>query len=160
MLDDIRLKDRREHIFSHQEDALASDTSHEFVTGTVSFLIGASMGRRKGKKFTLTNNDDPGSGEDEKIPVQKRRGRPQKPLVDEADEDLVKMEEEEDDEDEDETTNSDASGKKRKRNKQKEKGDLVKDGSPNGTRSNGFRHNGSRRKNKPHRAAEAGVECK
>ncbi|KVH90865.1 hypothetical protein Ccrd_007148 [Cynara cardunculus var. scolymus] len=110
-------------------------------------------GKGKGKKFALTNNDDPGSGEDEKIPVQKRRGRPQKPLVDETDEYVEKIEEEDDDEN--------VNGKKRKRNKPaKEKGELAKEESPNGTRSNGFRHNGSRRKNKPHRAAEAGVECK
>ncbi|KAI3508740.1 hypothetical protein L1887_23753 [Cichorium endivia] len=48
----------------------------------------------------LTNNDNPASGKDEKIPTKKRRGRPQKPLVDEADED------------DDETANYDASGKK------------------------------------------------
>ncbi|KAJ6702839.1 hypothetical protein OIU85_028865 [Salix viminalis] len=58
-------------------------------------------------------------------------------------------------------------GKKRKRHSQaKEKPDSVKEENGAGTRSstddstksNGFRHNGSRRKNKPRRAAEAGVE--
>ncbi|KAF5747232.1 G2/mitotic-specific cyclin S13-7-like [Tripterygium wilfordii] len=39
----------------------------------------------KGKKLTASNHDDTGSGEEEKIPVQKRRGRPQKPLKDEID---------------------------------------------------------------------------
>ncbi|KAI3688232.1 hypothetical protein L1987_81943 [Smallanthus sonchifolius] len=114
-------------------------------------------GRGKGKKFTLTNNnDDPASGEDEKIPSQKRRGRPQKPLMDEVEENVEKIEEEE--YDDDESANSYVDGK-RKRNKEgKEKGKLVKE--ENGTRSNGFRHIGSRRKNKPHRAAEVGVECK
>ncbi|GKB72674.1 hypothetical protein Tco_0934086, partial [Tanacetum coccineum] len=125
----------------------------------VSFLIGEKMGRaKKGKKYTLTNNnDDPASGDDEKLPSQKRRGRPQKPLTDE---DVEKMEEDDEEHDhEEESGNSD--GKKRKRVKQvKEKGDLVKQESPNGTKSNGFRHIGSRRKNKPHRAAEAGVECR
>ncbi|MFS8005675.1 hypothetical protein Hanom_Chr13g01240131 [Helianthus anomalus] len=119
-------------------------------------------GRGKGKKFTLTNsNDDAASGEDEKIPSQKRRGRPQKPLMDEVEEDVEKIEEEEEDDDnDDESANSYVNGK-RKRNKEgKERGKLVKDESPNGTQSNGFRHTGSRRKNKPHRAAEAGVECK
>lgn len=120
--------------------------------------MGKSKG--KGKKFTLTNNnDDPASGEEEKIPAQKRRGRPQKPLTDEIDEDVEKIEEGE--EDDDENASSDVNGKKRRRSKEaKEKGTLVKEESPNGTRSNGFRHIGSRRKNKPHRAAEAGVECK
>ncbi|KAJ9555438.1 hypothetical protein OSB04_010052 [Centaurea solstitialis] len=130
--------------------------SEESIIGTLSFLIGASMGRGKGKgkKFALTNNnDDLGSGDDEKIPTQKRRGRPQKPLVDDNDEYVEKIEEDDDDED--------VNGKKRKRNKPaKEKGELAKEESPNSARSNGFRHTGSRRKNKPHRAAEAGVECK
>ncbi|KAJ6713397.1 RHO GTPASE-ACTIVATING GACO-LIKE PROTEIN [Salix purpurea] len=58
-------------------------------------------------------------------------------------------------------------GKKRKRYSQaKEKPESVKEENGVGTRSstddstksNGFRHNGSRRKNKPRRAAEAGVE--
>lgn len=132
----------------------------DFVAGFISFLVDSSMGRSKakGKKFTLTNNDDVVSGDDEKIPAQKRRGRPQKPLSDEVEEDVEKIEEEEDDDDE--NANSDESGKKRKRNKEgKEKGNLVKAESPNGTRSTGFRHIGSRRKNKPHRAAEAGVAC-
>ncbi|MFS7922961.1 hypothetical protein Hanom_Chr09g00784741 [Helianthus anomalus] len=52
-------------------------------------------GRGKGKKFTLTNNDDTESGEEERIPAQKRRGRPQKPLVDEIDKDIEKLEDEE-----------------------------------------------------------------
>ncbi|KAI7726208.1 hypothetical protein M8C21_008552 [Ambrosia artemisiifolia] len=116
-------------------------------------------GRGKGKKFTLTNNnDDIASGEDEKIPSMKRMGRPQKSLMDEVEEDVEKIEEEK--EDDDESANSYVNGK-RKRNKEgKERGKLVKDESPNGTRSNGFRHMGNRRKNKPHRAAEVGVECK
>ncbi|KAK1411988.1 hypothetical protein QVD17_32895 [Tagetes erecta] len=133
-------------------------------------------GRGKGKKFTLTNNDDTGSGEEERIPTQKRRGRPQKPLVDEIDEDIVKMEEEDHPKVNDDVSNKDTKetedAKKRKRNKHsKDEGDLVKEESQSqsgdGTRSNtngstqvnGFRHIGSRRKSKPRRAAEAGVEC-
>ncbi|KAI3822901.1 hypothetical protein L1987_10502 [Smallanthus sonchifolius] len=148
-----------------KRDSSSSDTSHEFVTGFISFLIGSSMvrGRGKGKKFTLTNNnDDPASGEDEKIPSQKRRGRPQKPLMEEVEEDVEKIEAEEeyDDDDDDESANSYVNGKKKRNNEGKEKGKLVKEESPNGTRSNGFRHIGSRRKNKPHRAAEVGVKCK
>ncbi|KAK4441501.1 hypothetical protein Salat_0485000 [Sesamum alatum] len=132
-------------------------------------------GRAKGKKLSVTNQDDPGSGEEEKIPAQKRRGRPQKSLKDEIDnEEAQKI----DDEDSDDTTglpNKDTKskiatqdGKKRKRNVQvKEKIDPVKEENGNGTRSsadesnksNGFRPNGNRRKNKPRRAAEAVVEC-
>lgn len=131
-------------------------------------------GRGKGKKLTVTNHEDPGSGEEEKIPIQKRRGRPQKPLKDEIDEEEVEKVEEEEDM---ENTNSGflskekspaAAEKKRKRySNGKEKPDLVKEENGIGTRSspddstksNGFRHNGSRRKSTPRRAAEAGVEC-
>ena len=132
-------------------------------------------GRGKAKKFSVANNDDAGSGEEEKIPVQKRRGRPQKPLKDEFDEEEFEKVEEEDSEN---TKNGVLSkemkssvaaaenGKKRKRNS-KEKSDSVKVENGAGTRSstddstksNGFRHNGSRRKSKPRRAAEAVVEC-
>ncbi|CAI0555646.1 unnamed protein product [Linum tenue] len=115
-------------------------------------------GRGKGKRLTVSNHDDTGSGEEEKIPAQKRRGRPQKPLKDEFDEEeMEKMK----------------NGKKRRRNsqlqqqaKEKQPDSVMKE--ENGVvaitndpiKSNGFRQNGSRRKNKPRRAAEAGVECK
>ncbi|XP_076923284.1 uncharacterized protein LOC143585363 [Bidens hawaiensis] len=110
-------------------------------------------GRGKGKKLSLAdNNGDPASGEDEKTLAHKKRGGPHKPLMDEEVEKI-----EEDDED---NASSDLNGSKRKRDKEgKKKGSLVKEESPNGTRSDGFRHVGSRRKNKPHRAAEVGVEC-
>ncbi|KAL5566531.1 hypothetical protein UlMin_030417 [Ulmus minor] len=134
-------------------------------------------GRGKGKRLTVTNHDDPGSGEEEKIPAQKRRGRPQKPLKDEIDEEEIEKVEDDDSENaksgittkEMKSPSSAENGKKRKRFSQgKEKSDSVKDENGNGTRSstedsaksNGFRHNGSRRKSKPRRAAEAGVECK
>ncbi|KAI3461068.1 hypothetical protein Pfo_017731 [Paulownia fortunei] len=131
-------------------------------------------GRAKGKKLSVTNQDDPGSGEEEKIPAQKRRGRPQKSLKDEIDEDEAQKIEDEDSEDATGLPNKDMknkpaqNGKKRKRNAQvKEKVDSVKEENGNGTRSsteesnksNGFRQNGNRRKNKPRRAAEAVVEC-
>ncbi|KAL7084476.1 hypothetical protein ACP275_14G224900 [Erythranthe tilingii] len=130
-------------------------------------------GRAKGKKLSVTNQDDNGSGEEEKIPVQKRRGRPQKPLKDEiSDEEAQKLE---DEEDSDGTTKI-KNGKKRKRNnnnnateKVKEKVETVpEEENGNGERpsneesskkSIGFRQNGNRRKNKPRRAAEAVVEC-
>ena len=134
-------------------------------------------GRGKGKKLTVSNHDDTGSGEEEKIPAQKRRGRPQKPLKDGIDEEEVeKIEDEEVDNGKTGITSKETkslaaaeNGKKKKRYSQtKEKPDSVKEENGVGTRSstddstksNGFRHNGSRRKNKPRRAAEAGVECK
>lgn len=134
-------------------------------------------GRGKGKRLTVANHDDPGSGEEEKIPAQKRRGRPQKPLKDEIDEEEAEKIEEDDSENakpvistkEMKSPSTAENGKKRKRFSQvKEKSDSVKEENSNGTRSstddstksNGFRHNGSRRKSKPRRAAEAGVECK
>ncbi|KAF9686458.1 hypothetical protein SADUNF_Sadunf03G0160700 [Salix dunnii] len=132
-------------------------------------------GRGKGKKLTVSNDDDTGSGEEEKIPAQKRRGRPQKPLKDDNDEEEVeKIEDENAGKGKTNITSKDTksqtaaeNGKKRKRYSQaKEKPDSLKEENGVGTRSstddstksNGFRHNGSRRKNKPRRAAEAGVE--
>lgn len=134
-------------------------------------------GRGKGKKLTVTNHEDPGSGEEEKIPAQKRRGRPQKPLKDEIDEEEVEKIEDEDSENakigisskEMKSSAAEENGKKRKRYSQaKEKPDSVKEENGIGTRSstddstksNGFRNNRNRRKSKPRRAAEAGVECK
>ncbi|KAM0002204.1 hypothetical protein Hdeb2414_s0041g00738901 [Helianthus debilis subsp. tardiflorus] len=117
-------------------------------------------GRGKGKKLSLTyNNGDLANEED------KQKGRLEKPLMnedDEGDEDVEKIEENDDDDDiDDENASSNVNGNnKRKRDKVgKKKGDLVKEESASGARSKGFRHVGSRRKNKPHRAAEVGVEC-
>lgn len=134
-------------------------------------------GRGKAKKVTSSNHEDPGSGKEEKPPAQKRRGRPQKVLRDELDKGEVEKIEEEDGGDaklsisskEKEDRTSSENGKKRKRNSQvRGKLDLVKEEKGISTRSsgddltklNGFRHNGSRRKSKPRRAAEVGVECK
>ncbi|XP_068652367.1 uncharacterized protein [Aristolochia californica] len=136
-------------------------------------------GRGKGKKLTVVaSHEDPGSGGEESLPAYKRRGRPQKPLKDEPDEEDV---EKIDEEDGDQTKQIIAckelkvpaavteNGKKRKKYSQvKETVDLVKEengvggqsGANESTKSNGFRQNGSRRKSKPRRAAEAGVECK
>ncbi|KAL3850077.1 hypothetical protein ACJIZ3_011959 [Penstemon smallii] len=130
-------------------------------------------GRAKGKKLSMTNQDDTGSGEEEKIPAQKRRGRPQKTLKDEVEEDEASKIVEEDSEEMSGVTDKadvkSKNGNKRRRNAQaKEKVDPeVKEENGNGTitsteesnRSNGFRHTRSRRKNKPRRAAEAVVEC-
>ncbi|KAI3951983.1 hypothetical protein MKW92_022637 [Papaver armeniacum] len=133
--------------------------------------------RGKGKKLTVVlNNEDPESGAEEAIPAYKRRGRPQKPLKDEIDGDEVENIDEEDGEKaKSAILNKEAkalvaveNGKKRKRNL-KENLDAVKEensnvgtrtGTDNSTKLNGFPQYRNRRKNKPRRAAEAGVECK
>lgn len=135
-------------------------------------------GRGKGKKQTVVaNREDPGSGEEEKMPAYRRRGRPQKPLKDEIEEEEEEAEKiEEDDEDAKGSISSKdmktratmVNGRKRKRSAQvKENIDSVAVENGIGTKSSpddskfvGFRQNGSRRKNKPRRAAEAGVDCK
>ncbi|XP_019070280.2 uncharacterized protein [Solanum lycopersicum] len=112
-------------------------------------------GRGKGKKLT----DDPGSDEEEKIPPQKRRGRPTKSLKDDIDEEAVEMIEEEDDS-ELGIQNLEINGNKRRRNTRvKEKHDSVKEENGNGTTDESNTASRHRRKNKPRRAAEAGVEC-
>lgn len=139
-------------------------------------------GRGKGKRLTAAKSHDPESGGEEVLPSYRRRGRPQKPLKDEVDNDetgRIDEEEEDDDDDEDDVKGgalkkeakgsvSAENGKKRKRppplkdstssitDEIGPKGATNFDGS---LRSNGFRQNGSRRKNTPRRAAEAGVEC-
>ena len=125
-------------------------------------------GRGKGKKQSVC--EDIGSGEEEKIPVR-RRGRPQKPLKDEIEEEEEAEKVVVEDEDDSENIKSEAAenGKKRKRSPQvKENADSVKEENGVGIKANsndliksvGFRQNGSRRKNKPRRAAEVGVECR
>ncbi|KAL2225893.1 uncharacterized protein LOC105159695 isoform X2 [Sesamum indicum] len=137
-------------------------------------------GRGKGKKQpALAARDDTGSGEDEKLPVR-RRGRPQKPLKDDIEEEdeVVNIIEEDDAIEETKgsvlsksTKNQAATenGRKRKRPSQvKESVDSLKEENGVGTKTSatdliksvGYRQNGSRRKNKPRRAAEVGVECK
>ncbi|XP_009757799.1 uncharacterized protein LOC107783451 [Nicotiana tabacum] len=138
------------------------------------------MGRGRGKAKKQSVRDDIGSGEEEKIPVR-RRGRPLKPLKDDGEGKLEENEGKlEEDEDDGENTkgsvlNKDVKnqtavsiGKKRKRTSQVKEADPVKveNGVVTKTNSNdliksvGFRQNGSRRKNKPRRAAEVGVECR
>ncbi|KAM7280758.1 hypothetical protein ACFE04_007892 [Oxalis oulophora] len=134
------------------------------------------MGRaKKGKKSTV-KNEDIGSGDEEKIPTQKKRGRPTKPLKEEFEEDEIdKIDEENSESGKTSVVTKEVikippgveNGKKRKRNSQtKDKADSVKEDNGNGAKdestkkSNGYRLNGSRRKNKPRRAAEAGVECR
>ncbi|ERN11627.1 hypothetical protein AMTRI_Chr03g44550 [Amborella trichopoda] len=135
-------------------------------------------GRGKGKKLTVVaSHEDPGSGGEDALPAYKRRGRPQKPLKDEIEEeDAGKLEEEEEEEEDGASKPSDSSkvgnfqvptenGRKRKR-QVKEKADSVAEVNGGGRsingemKPNGFRQNGRNRKSTPRRAAEAGVECK
>lgn len=134
-------------------------------------------GRGKGKKQpVLATREDAGSGEEEKIPPYKRRGRPQKPLKDdiEDEEEAEKIEVEDGENAKGHMGTKDVksqapmeNGRKRKRSSQV-KDNSVKDENGVGTKPKtddslkpvGFRQNGSRRKNKPRRAAEAGVQCK
>ncbi|MCD7462876.1 hypothetical protein HAX54_049569 [Datura stramonium] len=135
------------------------------------------MGRGRGKAKKQSVREDLVSGEEEKIPVR-RRGRPQKPKDEiEEEEGVEKVVEDEDDSENTKGSvlNKDIKnqvgedGKKRKRPSQvMENKDSVKEENGVGTKTNsndliksvGFRPNGSRRKNKPRRAAEVGVECR
>ncbi|XP_031488372.1 uncharacterized protein LOC116256219 [Nymphaea colorata] len=130
-------------------------------------------GRGKGKKLTtVSSHEDPGSGGEDSIPAYKRRGRPQKPLKDEIEEDEVEKVEDEEPETlgkskETKVPSVTESGKKRKKFPQiKDNGDPnteengdARSGKDDVVKPNGFRLNGSRRKSKPRRAAEAVVEC-
>lgn len=134
------------------------------------------MGRGRGKAKKQSVREDLVSGEEEKIPVR-RRGRPQKPKDEIEEEGVEKVMEDEDDSEntKDSVLNKDIKnqvaedGKKRKRPSQvMENKDSMKEENGVGTKTNsndliksvGFRPNGSRRKNKPRRAAEVGVECR
>ncbi|OIW17402.1 hypothetical protein TanjilG_22514 [Lupinus angustifolius] len=138
------------------------------------------MGRGKGKgknQSVIAKREEPGIGEEEKVPAYRKRGRPLKPLTDEIEEVEVTEKIKKDEENVNGNVSSNelktqvttVNKRKRKRSVHvKEKIDPVKE--ENGVRakaitddsvkSAGFRQNGSRRKNKPHRAAEAGVDCK
>ncbi|KDP24604.1 hypothetical protein JCGZ_25520 [Jatropha curcas] len=135
-------------------------------------------GRGKGKKQTvIASHEDPSIGEDDQVPAYKRRGRPTKPLKDDTEEGEEEAAEiKEDDKDvNDSISNKDAkslaateNGQKRKRpGHTSENADSVKEendvrtklSTDNSAVSGRFQQNGSRRKNKPRRAAEAVVEC-
>nr|GMD84464.1 neurofilament medium polypeptide-like [Ipomoea batatas] len=137
------------------------------------------MGRGRGKGKKNSVREDLGSGEEEKIPPVRRRGRPVKPVKDEIEEEdeVEKVVEVEEDGDnmksnilsKDIKNQAAENGKKRKRSSQvKENGDSAKEEKGLGTKTNandliksvGFRQNGSRRKSKPRRAAEVGFECR
>lgn len=137
-------------------------------------------GRGKGKKpIVVTSREDTGSGsgEEEKLPAYRRRGRLQKPLKDDVKEDREAEKIEEDGDNPNgsisikgtETVVASTNGRKRKRSTQAkdviaiekhENGIELKSSADDTEKSVGFRQNGSRRKNKPRRAAEAGIVCK
>lgn len=133
-------------------------------------------GRGKGRRLTDSNNRE--EGEEEKIPVQRKRGRPQKLLKDTFSEiESGKIEEDEGGEDAKSiiTTNTKEpkesvaleNGKKRKQimhksssfNEETSVFDILSSPEDSSKSNVGFRHSGSRRKSKPRRAAEVGVEC-
>lgn len=135
-------------------------------------------GRGKGKKQNASAREDRGSGEEEKIPSYRRRGRPQKPMRDDFEEEEEEDEEEmvEKIEDEEEEVDDDTIISKDLKNERKRKipngsntTDVNEEDNGLGSKSStddstkstsiGFRQNGSRRKSKPRRAAEAVVEC-
>lgn len=120
------------------------------------------MGRSKGKtkKSSAVAHHEDVSGEEEKLPV-KRRGRPTKAHKEEDEPERINEKEE---------TKLEApleNGNKRKKPplQSEENLEMMKDENGVGPTKNdhgltkhvGFRHNGSRRKNKPRRAAEVGV---
>ncbi|KAK3158919.1 hypothetical protein QOZ80_2AG0143380 [Eleusine coracana subsp. coracana] len=130
-------------------------------------------GRGRGKKVTLVrSHEDKGSSGEEVVPARKRRGRPQKRFavkIDQTDiENFVeKVDVNEEQLDDEKLKNTAAVGNKRGRPLKEgsnivveENNSSIRSSSEESTRINGFRQNGSRRKNKPRRAAEAGLECK
>lgn len=127
-------------------------------------------GRGKAKKST---HDDPMSGNEEPLPTYKRRGRPQKPIKDDIDEEEAALVEENDGDvkmisptKETKTTDNLKRRKKQSISKEdsdspiEENGALVNSSTTTeeSVQKNGFRQHGRRRKSKPVRAAEAGVQ--
>ncbi|XP_074347520.1 uncharacterized protein LOC141686380 [Apium graveolens] len=103
------------------------------------------MGRNRGKakkQPLVAAHEDHGSREEEKMSA-KRRGRPLKISKSET-----KAKEEAKNFDDGENMNGDESDSE------------IKINGNDSVKPVGFRQNGSRRKNKPQRAAEVGVECR
>ncbi|XP_062222198.1 uncharacterized protein LOC133921373 [Phragmites australis] len=131
-------------------------------------------GRGRGRKPTVDrSHEDKGSSGEEVVPARKRRGRPQKRFADKIDQTDVENFVEKVDGDEEEVddpklkNNTAAAGNKRGRPLKEgsnlvleENNSSVRSSSEESARTNGFRQIGSRRKNKPRRASEAGLECK
>ncbi|CAN6459585.1 unnamed protein product [Victoria cruziana] len=111
----------------------------------------------------MSNHDDLGSGGEDSIPAHRRRGRPQRPLKNYIEEDIVEKVEEEEPE-------PLAKSKARKRKKylqikengdsHQEQNDVPRSSNEESVKPNGFWQNGSQRKSTPHRAAESVDECK
>ncbi|KAK4762166.1 hypothetical protein SAY87_030050 [Trapa incisa] len=131
--------------------------------------------RGKGKKQVVTAREDRGSGEEKKILTHRKRGRPHKIVKGYTEDDADKVEENGEalkDLPSTKDANSEVAtddGRKRIRHVlAKEIIDSVKEENSIGAKMAvneevkvvGFRQIGSRRKNKPRRAAEVGVECK
>lgn len=133
------------------------------------------MGRKGGRrKKHSSSHEETGSGDEEKIPPQKRRGRPQNLQKDQDSdwEGAEKLEEEEDNGYSVTAENTNSDKYKRKKPNSSEKLDSVEEALAVGmkvklstgdneeddsVKTNGFRQNGSRRKSKPRRAAEVGT---
>ncbi|KAG8072133.1 hypothetical protein GUJ93_ZPchr0006g42355 [Zizania palustris] len=137
-------------------------------------------GRGRGKKLTIVrSHEDKGSSGEEVVPARKRRGRPQKRFADKIEqtdvENFVENADGEEGEGDDvklkasglEKNTTAAAGNKRVRQLKdasnlvlEQSNSSIRSSSDESTRTNGFRQIGSRRKSKPRRAAEAGLECK
>ncbi|RAL51797.1 unnamed protein product [Cuscuta campestris] len=113
------------------------------------------MGRGRGKGKKLNHHEDLGSGGEEKKQPVRKRGRPVKPAKEE----------------DDDIENNTKVAEGLEDGGDNAKGDttiLSKDGGDGNAGPTdlkrvavaGYRQNGSRRKNKPRRAAEVGVECR
>ncbi|CAN6204863.1 unnamed protein product [Urochloa humidicola] len=130
------------------------------------------MGRPRGGKVkrptsqaTKSEDADTASGDEEAVmPTHKRRGRPQKHLKagdTDDEEDSAKVDPMEADSDGAKHAVPESGGKKRRRRQPNKRGcDSAAEEKDEAVKQSGFRHHGSRRKNTPRRAAEAGVECK
>lgn len=143
-----------------------------FWFGRKNWIRVMRRGRGKGKRQNATAREDHGSGEEEeKIPAYRRRGRPQKPVKDETDGE-EEMVEKDDDINGSVTSKEEVTenGRKRKKAVESKESNVTEEENGLGSKSStddsvksslstGFRQIGSRRKNKPRRAAEAVVEC-
>ncbi|MFS8002187.1 hypothetical protein Hanom_Chr13g01199121 [Helianthus anomalus] len=136
---------------------LSFSISRKIVQNSIFLLLTMGKGKAKAKKGAVITTNDDGSGE-EKLPVR-RRGRPTKAQKEVAEKIIEKTE-----------TKLEAQldhENKRKRPSSETEESLETMEDENGadpkaselelTKAVGFRHNGSRRKNKPRRAAEVGV---
>ncbi|CAF1848598.1 hypothetical protein Bca4012_031329 [Brassica carinata] len=125
-------------------------------------------GRGKRKRQNASARED--GDEEEKIPAYRRRGRPQKPVKDETEGEEEEIVEKDEDTNglvtskEDVTENGKKPVEESKESNVTEEENVLgskssTDDSVKSSLSTGFRQIGSRRKNKPRRAAEAVVEC-